>query len=259
MAIITLTTDLGRKDFYVGAVKGSILNVIPNANIIDISHEVTPFNVLEAAFILKNAYKDFPKGSIHIISIDSTQRPTNTYVCLKYDGYFFLGPDNGVLPLVLQSNYDKAYEITLAEDNAGLNSFPLKSIYSKIAGFIAQGGELEGIYKEIDELYNLVPLEPVIRDAFIQGSVIYCDNYGNLIVNINRDLFTEVGNGRPFKIHYRRMEYVSYICANYYDVPEGEVVALFGESTYLEIAVNRDRANTLLGIDVGSPIQIEFI
>ena len=116
----------------------------------------------------------------------------------------------------------------------------VKKYLFKIAGFIAQGGELEGIYKEIDELYNLVPLEPVIRDAFIQGSVIYCDNYGNLIVNINRDLFTEVGNGRPLKFIIDAWN-VCPICANYYDVPEGEVVALFGESTYLEIAVSRIR------------------
>ena len=259
MAIVTLTTDLGLKDYYVGAVKGALLSVNPDINVVDISHDVSSFNILEGAFILKNVYRDFPKNTIHIISIESTQTSTNSYVCIEFDGYFFLGPNNGIIPLVIGAKHDKAYELPLPEDNSGLNSFPLKTVYTKIAGFLSKGGVLEGIYKPMDDLYKLVPLEPVVREGFIQGSVIYCDNYENLIVNINRDLFTEVGNGRPFKIFYHRMEYISYICASYIDVPEGEVVALFGESGYLEIAINRDKAASLLDIKIGSSIQIEFI
>jgi Uncharacterized conserved protein len=259
MAIITLTTDFGRKDYYVSAVKGAILNVIPQVTIIDISHEISKFNILEAAYIVKSAYPNFPKGTIHIISVESTNHRTSNYIVVEYRGSYFIGPDNGVISLILEGNYDRAYEISQNSDDAGLDSFPLKTVYSKIAGFIASGGELEGIYEKIDRIFELLPLKPIIRGAFIQASVVYVDHYGNLILNVNRDMFTEVGNGRPFKIYYMRNDYIDYICANYNDVQEGDVVCIFGETGNMEIAINKDNASSLLDLNYGSSIQIEFI
>ena len=259
MAIITLTTDFGRKDYYVSAVKGAILNVIPDVNIVDISHEISTFNILEAAYIVKSTFPNFPIGTIHIVSVESTNHRTCNYIVVEYKGSYFIGPDNGVISLILEGNYDRAYEISQNADDAGLDSFPLKTVYSKIAGFIASGGDLDGLYEKKDTIFELLPLKPIIRGAFIQASVIYVDHYGNLILNINRDMFTEIGNGRPFKIYYMRNDFIDYICANYNDVQEGDVVCIFGETGNMEIAINKDNASSLLDLKYGSSIQIEFI
>jgi len=259
MAIITLTTDFGRKDYYVSAVKGAILNVTPNVTIIDISHEISSFNILEAAYIVKCAYPNFPKGSIHIISVESTNHKTCNYIVVQYKENYFIGPDNGVISLILEGNYDIAYEISQNEDDAGLDSFPLKTVYSKIAGFIASGGDLDGLYDKKDKIFELLPINPIVRGVFIQASVIYVDHYGNLILNLTRDMFTEIGNGRPFKIHYMRNDHIDYICASYNDVQVGDVVCIFGENGNMEIAINKDNASALLDLKCGSSIQIEFI
>lgn len=258
VSIITLTTDLGTKDFYLASVKAKIIEQVPSAKIIDITNEIEPFNVVLGAFQLASAYRDFPNGSIHLFSIDTSLVSRRHLIAKKRDQYF-IGPDNGAFSIAFPRGVDKVWEIIIDGDDSEMLTFPLKELYIKLAAFIITGGDISDICQETNQIAQLVTLQPIQRGNIIQGSVVYIDNYRNVFVNVSRDYFTEVGVGRPFKIHYRRKDFIDYTVEDYSQVPEGEVLALFGNSGYLEIAINKDRAADLLGLQIGTPIQIEFI
>ena len=190
MAIITLTTDFGVRDHFVGAIKGFILSEIEGATIVDISHLVSPFNIVEASYILKNAYKTFPEGTIHIIGVDSELTPINKHVAVKIDGHYFIGADNGILSfLAKEINPEKMVEINIHDRIESV--FPVLDVFVKVAGHISRGGTLEVIGKSIGELKMLKGLSPIINNEEnqITGTVIYVDNYGNIITNISKQIF----------------------------------------------------------------------
>jgi len=258
MATITLTTDLGHKDFYVAAVKAKLIESMDQSRIIDISHNIEPFNIIQGAYMLSNVYHEFPEGTIHLVGID-TSLPSKRHIILKQNGHFFIGPDNGVFSLMFKGEYDELHEMIIESDSSSMFTFPLKELYVKLAVFIATGGDLTGICEKTDAISEKLAVQPIRRGNMIQGSIIHIDYYGNAIVNVTRDLFTEVGNGFNFQIHYRRKEHIDYICTDYSDVPEGEILAIFGDTGYLEIAINKDRSSDLLGLKIGAQVQIEFL
>ena len=258
MAIITLTTDLGHKDFYIAAVKAKLIESISEANIIDVSHVIEPFDIIEGAFILGAVFEEFPPGTIHLVGVHTSIKSKRHLIVKKADHYF-IGPDNGIFSLMFKGDYDELFEMIIEGDTDAMFSFPLKELYVKLAAFIATGGALDGICEKTTQMHELMAVNPIRRGNMIQGSVIHIDNYGNAIINVTLDLFTQVGNGFPFRIHYRRKEFIDYICTDYADVPEGEVLAIFGDAGYLQIAINKDKAADLLGLSKGTQIQIEFI
>ena len=144
MSIITLTTDFGTKDHFVGAVKGTIYSELPDARIVDISHNIAPFNITETAYILKNAYKSFPEGSIHIIGVDSELNKENKHIALLLDNHYFICPDNGVISLLATAiKPQKIVEINIHDRVE--TSFPVLHVFVKVACHIARGGTLEVI------------------------------------------------------------------------------------------------------------------
>ena len=150
MSIITLTTDFGTKDHFVGAIKGTIYSELPNARIVDISHQISPFNITETAYILKNAYKSFPEGSIHIIGVDSELSIENKHIALYLDNHYFICPDNGVISLLASEiKPEKIAEINIHDRVE--TSFPVLDVFVKVACHIARGGTLEVIGKIIPE------------------------------------------------------------------------------------------------------------
>ena len=158
MSIITLTTDFGTKDHFVGAVKGTIYSELPNARIVDISHHISPFNITETAYILKNAYKSFPEGSIHIIGVDSELNTENKHIALKLDNHYFICPDNGVISLLASEiKPEKIVEINIHDRIE--TSFPVLDVFVKVACHIARGGTLEVIGKTILNFKQLVELQ----------------------------------------------------------------------------------------------------
>ena len=201
MPIITLTTDFGTKDHFVGAVKGAIFSECENAKIVDITHEISPFNITETGYILKNSYKSFPKGTIHIIGVDSELSFDNKHIALELDEHFFVCPDNGVISMIASEiNPTKIVEINIHDRIE--SSFPVLDVFVKVACFIARGGNLTVIGKEIFDFKNLVEIQPKINDEQTQiiGAVLYVDNYGNVITNITKKLFTDIGKGRQYSI-----------------------------------------------------------
>lgn len=252
MAIITLTSDLGLKDHYVGAIKGFIHSHLPNAVIIDISHYIPTYNIQDAAYIIKNAYPNFPKGSIHIIGIKAEYTSSSSHVIVFSDGHYFIGADNGIFSLLLETAIDKIIELPRND-----STFPSRDVFAVAAAELAAGKQIEQLGKTKDNLLERMPFRAASMGDTIRGTVEYIDSYGNVMCNISKNLFLQVGKGREFKIEFARYEIVK-ISKTYNDVPEGEILALFNAADQLEIAMNSDRANSMLGLKLNDSISIHF-
>ena len=256
MAIITLTSDWGNNGYYAAAVKGVILSSLPDAVIVDICHNVAPFNHIETAFLVKNAYPTFPEGTIHIIAVDSVENEDHQHLVLKIDGQYFIGSDNGILSVLVGS---KSYEAVVMEVEQDTNfyTFSARDRFAKVAIMLAKGASLEeigGPYKQ--QLYGSGTFQPRSTDEFIEGQVMYIDSYGNAITNITKELYEECGCGRPCEVLFGN--YVAEIKECYDDVPHDDLVAFFGTHGYLEIALNRGSLSRLCGVVVSAFVQIQF-
>ena len=275
MAIITLTTDFGHKDHFVGAIKGTIYKELSDAKIVDISHSIAPFNIQECAYILKNSYKNFPDGSIHIVGVDSELTPENQHIAVLVDDHYFIMANNGVIGLIISEIVpEKVIEIQLP--NTIDSPFPEMDVFVKAASHIARGGKLEVIGRPFKNLKDLREFNPRISDdgKTISGSVIYIDNYGNVVTNIQQNIFKSIGKGRPFELHARNKK-IKDIHKKYSDIinyeldksqrkSPGELLALFNSSGYVEIAIYKSDLNTvggastLLGLDYRDTVIINF-
>lgn len=258
MAIITLTTDLGLKDYYVASVKGAILSELPDAKIIDITHNIPSFDLLKTAFVIKNCYADFPEGTIHIIGVNSEVDLNTPHLVIYHNGHYFIGADNGMFSLIFDSDPEKTVELNISQDTDRI-TFPTKDIFVKAACHIARGGTMEIIGTLHKKIVEKTHFRAVSENNIIKGMSIYIDHYGNIITNITEKIFKEYGKGRRFSILFRRAEYeIRQISKSYSSVPDGERLALFSSTGFIEIAMNKGNASKLFGIDQGDIIRIEF-
>jgi len=276
MPIITLTTDFGTKDHFAGAVKGSIYSELEDVRIVDISHNITPFSITETAYVLKNSYKNFPPGTIHIVGVDSEISLENRPIALEIDKQFFLGCDNGILSMITNEiNPDKIVEITIPEPEE--LKFAILGIFIKVACHIARGGTLDVIGKRITDIKSIFEIQPQTNTEKNQivGSIIYIDNFGNVISNISKNIFQNIGKGREFeiiarnysftKIHEKYNEIVDYSLPLDKRQDDGKKLALFNCSGYLEISIYRSNlktvggASNLLGLNYRDNITVRFI
>ncbi|UII79843.1 S-adenosyl-l-methionine hydroxide adenosyltransferase family protein [Flagellimonas sp. CMM7] len=276
MAIITLTTDFGHKDHFVGAIKGTILNNLPEVSIVDISHAISPFNIQECAYILKNAYRSFPMGTVHVVGVDSELSPENQHIVVLVDGHYFISANNGVISLITSEiEPEKVMQVNIPNLNSA--SFPVLDVFVQVACHIARGGKLEVIGKPFDALRELKEFEPRITNdgKTIIGNVIYIDNYGNVITNIQRSLFEAYRNGRDFEIIARTNKikaiHNSYNGIINYNLEKGQrkgpgdALALFNSAAYLELAIYKSDQNTvggastLLGLNYRDTVTINFL
>ena len=275
MPIITLTTDFGTKDHFVGAVKGSIYTELQDVKIVDISHQISPFSINEAAYILKNAYQNYPEGTIHIIGVDSEISAENKPIAIQLEKQFFICCDNGILSMITNEiNPEKLVEITIPESNE--TKLPILDVFVKVACHIARGGMLDVIGKKIDDVKKLYEIQPSVNTEQNQivGTVIYVDNFGNVISNITQKTFNNVGKGREFEIIARNYNftkvYKKYNEIVDFSVPadqrhdDGKRLAIFNSANYLEISLYRSNLNTvggasgLLGLKYRDNITVRF-
>ena len=256
MPIITLTSDWGLKDHYLAVVKGTLLSRLPEARIVDITHQVTPFSLREASFIVRNSYGHFPKGTIHIVAVLTEATTDFTHTALEHDGHFFIGTDNGIFSLIFDRKPARMVEISMLNDSA-LPTFTTPDRFVEAAVMLAQGEPLEKLGRPKNTWVEQTHFRPVVTGNIIRGMVIYVDNYENVVTNITRELFDAVGRGREFIIGFRG-EQINRIASSYQEVPEGEITALFGSSGHLEIAVSYGNASGLLGLYVDGMVRVEF-
>ena len=260
MPLITLTTDLGTVDHYVSAVKATILRQLDNANIVDISHDIPPFNIIHAAFVLKNVYQEFPQGSIHIIGVNAESNEDTNHIAVYANGYYFIGTDNGIFSLLLDVKPDKIVEITATRDSDNEN-FPIKDVFAKTACHIARGGTLEVIGTPISQFSKeSAKLEALHDKNNIRGSIIHIDHYGNAITNISQRLFKDVAKERAYSINLGSKEHYSInsIKRKYNEVAAGDAIALFISTGLLTISLNNGSAAALMGLHINDTVRIEF-
>jgi hypothetical protein len=275
MNFITLTTDFGYKDFSVAITKANIYNNIDDVIIVDISHQISPFNNPQAAYILKNSYKSFPEGTIHIIGVDSELTPENSHLAMSFNNHYFIGANNGIFSLITEDlKPDKIVEINIHENI--ISNFPVIDVFVNVAKHLASKGSLDVIGKEIKKIKQLTEIKPVINQKKDQilGSVIYIDNYGNVVTNITKKIFNEIGKSRPFIIEARRIKFRE-IFSNYSQAidfsikkekreEDGKKLALFNSAGHLELAIYKSNpetvgsASSLFGLDYRDPITIFF-
>ena len=256
MAIITLTTDFGEKDHFAAAVKGATYSELEDVKIVDISHWVSPFHIMEAAYIIQNAYSSFPAGTIHIIGIDSELNPENKHIAVLLDGHYFICANNGIISMLANEiKPEKIVEINIHDKV--ITNFPVLDVFVKVACHIARGGTLEVVGKQIDTIKELRGIRPTINQEATQimGSVIYIDNYGNVITNITKSKFEEIAKGRSFKITARTANFSTihshYSDAINFDIPaqkrdeDGKKIALWNSSNYLELSIYKSNPATV--------------
>jgi len=274
MSIITLTSDFGNLDYRVAALKGSILSLNQEVNIVDITHDIQAFNLVQTSYIVRNAYKHFPKGTIHILSVDSFQHKSRKNIVYKSAGHYFIAADNGLLSLIFFDIKPEAiYEITLNNRFDDVVSFTSMDVFVPAAVHLANGGLPEVIGRKADSAKQLMFPKPVYNESekMIIGEVTYIDNFGNIISNIGKEFFEAIGNGyENFRIKFRNLA-LSKVFSSHTEVVSdwdretefhGQSAAIFNDSQLLELTIykgsKKNGAKSLFGMNVGEKIYIEF-
>ena len=274
MSIITLTTDFGIKDHFAGIFKGKIYSLFPETNIIDISHSIDKFNVLEASYLLATSYAHFPKGTVHIVAVDATRNADTNHIAILYDGHYFIGADNGIFGgLTNKKNPEKIVQITI-HDRLIDGSSDL-DVFATVATHLAKGGEMTVIGTPITEIKKMNMLVPILDQNLksIRGHIIYIDDFGNCVTNISKNYIEEVAKGRQYIVRFS-VYTINRVKNNYADFNNsktaelnamaGNEIALFNQDGFLEIAVYRSNPNrsgsahTLLGLKMQDAVIVEF-
>jgi S-adenosylmethionine hydrolase len=274
MSIITLTTDYGLKDHFVGALKGKILSEYSEAKIIDISHDIDPFNTVEASYIISASYSSFPKGTVHLIGVDMEHNKENQHIVMQWNDHYFIAADNGILSMLSQKIVPQKIVAINIHDRLASDAADL-DVFVKVACHLAKGGLMNVIGKEINTIKQVTDLQAVLSGDgnSLKGHVIYIDHFGNVITNISKKYFIEVAKGRPYEIVLKTKN-IKTILPNYSAIAssdkypiksyEGEKLAIFNEAGFLEIAIFRSNpskvgsANSLLGLNYRDVINIVF-
>lgn len=256
MNIVTLTTDFGWRDYYVGVIKGSILSHGIPVLFADITHEIEHYNIVHASYILKNTYSSFPTGTIHLISVHNFYKKQPRFLAIKHNGHYFIGPDNGIFSLMFDDELTQVYELDASNNQSVLG---VKDVFAKAVGHLINGLEFHEIGTKVGDVLQRLSLRPITGKDHIRGAVIHIDHYKNVVLNIDRELFDRIGQKRDFELYFKRYDPITVISQNYADVPVGDVLCLFNTAGLLEISINLDKAASLLGLEVDEAIQIDFI
>ena len=256
---ITLTTDFGTSDYFVAAMKGVILGIAPRANIVDITHNVAPFNVEEAAFTLAQAWQWFPKGTIHVAVVDPGVGSARRPILVEAAGHRFIGPDNGIFSMIYDAAPHKVREIT--NTKLGLKNvsrtFHGRDVFAPAAAHLAKATPGAKFGKPIHDFIRIPHLTPaeVKRDRWT-GTILKVDRFGNLITNFHVDRFVEIKT-RPFEM-LTGIETVRRLALTYAETSVDEVAVIVGSSGYLEVSANQASAAEKLGCGAGAPVELEI-
>ena len=258
MAIITLTSDWGLKDHYLASVKGALLGRMPDAIIVDITHLIPPFDIGQASFILRNCWKSFPKGTVHIVGINTEASLQTPHVAIAMEGHYFIGADNGIFGLIFDRQPDAIVELEIPQDGSTF-TFSTRDVFVKAAVHLARGKDIEELGESRQTLNVKEHFNPVINEQGISGKIIYIDRYENVFTNISKELFLKVAANRKITIELGYTRYkLTRISEAYGDVPEGEILALFSSTGLLQIAINKGNAAGLLGLSLDQAVRIVF-
>lgn len=267
MAVVTITSDYGTKDHYVSALKGAIIKEVEQPFIFDISHEISLFSIKEAAFVVSGAFHHYPKKSIHVIAVDEYSKDNEEFIILEFENHFFIAVNNGIHSLITKGRQD--YE-AFTVDRRITDEFENKQdAYAKITGHLLRGGQPGIIGSILPKLKEASVPNPVVSgdNTSIIGNVQHIDHFGNLVTNISKTLFYEIGGTRAFEISIpRERRVIKKIYKNHGEVNGlATLFASFNSEGWLEIAIYKpvskklNSAQSLLGIALGDSITVQFL
>jgi S-adenosylmethionine hydrolase len=253
MAVITLTTEWRPDDIYSGIIKGKLCSFCPGAAVVDNAWNIPPFNISEASFIIRNTYLNYPKGSIHIICVHSEAHKGEDYIIVRAKDHFFIGNDNGIFNLILNSEPDEIVRIEKEGNGDELE------VFARTAADLFSGKKPSQLGTRIDSVTERLPLRATIDREVIIGSIIFIDSYGNAISNITKEIFDRIFATSQFRISVQSTKNcTTHISGTYSDVPVGELLARFNQLDLLEVSINGANISELLSIEVGSSVRIEM-
>lgn len=266
MSIITITSDFGEGSSYAAIIKGALYSRVENIQVVDISHSVRKFDVVEAAFILKTTFQEFPKGTVHMICVRSAETPETPHRLVTINGHHFIGADTGVFRLLADRQPDAVFDFSSLNLDVDSPTFPEREVFVLAAAHLARGGKPELIGRPAGNLREAEPRRLSFEGNTIIGHIVFIDDYGNVITNISKRAFQEFGRGRSFEIQMRtpRMT-IRQIAQHYQEVTIGKEVAVFNYNGLLEIAVNnhsapggKGGADSLLGLKQDQILRVTF-
>lgn len=254
--VITLTTDFGLKDGYVGCLKGVILNIAPEAAIVDLCHEIQAFDVISASLVVANSYRYFADGTIHVIVVDPGVGSSRRPVLVKVNKHYFVGPDNGIFSYLIANQANvKVYELTNSKwflENVSA-TFHGRDIFAPVAAHLASGRQARELGRAIEPKSLVQEQMPSVevKGKQIIGYVVYIDNFGNLITNIAAQ---HVKKSSRLTIGKQQ---IGNLSRTYADVKSGQVTAFVGSHGFVEIAAFKAKAKNILRASIGNKVYLE--
>jgi S-adenosyl-L-methionine hydrolase (adenosine-forming) len=248
--IITLTTDFGLSDPFVGIMKGVIFGIAPGAQVVDITHDIGSYDVLEGAFLVESAYRYFPEGTVHVVVVDPGVGSARRSIAAAARGHVFVGPDNGVLSAVLDS---EVYHITNRDLflKSVSQTFHGRDIFSPVAAHLVKGLPIDAVGPRILDFIKKQFPAPRLSGDRVLGTVLRIDKFGNIITNLRRgDL------GRGFTIHVAGLP-ITRFYSNFSEAERGQLFALEGSTGFIELALNQGSAADKLKVERGMEIEVE--
>jgi len=256
MALITFMSDFGENDHYVSAVKAKILSINPEIHIVDISHNINPFDISHGSFVLKSVFREFPAGTIHLVSVNTIDSETDNYIVAMIEGHYFIGADNGLFSLI--SEQDPEILVKLRNPDIGSTVFPSRDIMARSAAMLAGGTLISDLGQATTEYKKLLGRQLKATKKQIAGNIIRVDHFGNLITNIDQEIFSILQKEREFIVKFGR-EGIRSIHTSYASVDPGECFVVFNSLGLLEIGINKGNASELMGLGFDSPVIINFL
>ncbi len=249
MSLITFTSDYGLSDHYMAKVKAYILSISSEANILDISHSIKPFDIGHMAHVIKSVYSNFPEGTVHLIGGEPKNGKKGILICF-IENHWFVLPDNGLISLISEQPLHAVFEVTPEDGHMMLE-------LGKTAALLSSGEPAEGLGKPITDYVQYTARKARATKKEIAGQVIHIDHYGNLITNIDKTDFDILSKNRKYTIQFGR-DRVSQVNAYISQVDAGDVFFIFNEEKQLMLGVNQGNGKALLGMEFDSPVVIQF-
>lgn len=245
MPILTLTTDIGQRDFLVGAIKGQFVNLLPTLTICDITHYLSQTNYPQAAYICNNAFAYYPKGTFHLVIANLYESPVKYLLISEHNGQFIICPDNGLLTMITGAKPAAIASITVSKQGTLLE---ITQLVAEGVARVIQSNDLFAAGNAVENIVEKYPLRATLGPDWMEGQILFIDNFENVVINITREEFAERRKGRDFKIVFKRNETIDQISDNYTAVPESEKLAWFNSAGYLEIALRNGNMAGLFGL-----------
>jgi S-adenosylmethionine hydrolase len=247
MPLLTLTSDIGSPDYLVGAVKAKLLQLNSGFQLVDITHNIPPFNYPQAAYVCRSALKNFPEYTYHLVLVNLFEQKPKQLLLAFHNNQYIMCADNGLLTMILEQTPEMIMGIPL-DPTAPKTTLYLATVMGETVNQLVNGEPIRNIGNPEVSYIEKRHLRPTLENNIIEGQIIFIDSFENVIVNITRDQFEEQRKGRAFRIVFKRDEIIDRISETYADVAEGEKLAIFNSAGYLEIAINKGNAAGLFGL-----------